>query len=618
MKRVRFLVILAAAMWASGCGKVNLKCSPGQTSCAGGCADVTSDSHNCGACGVSCSADQQCVAGACACTVAGLTGCGTTCTDLTSDAANCGACGNACPSGQACTNGACACGAGMTDCGGGSCIDLQTDAANCGACGNACAAGTACTAGKCGCGTGLSACGGACVDEQTDNGNCGGCGTVCGTGKSCQAGQCVCSPGDAICGGACVDEQTDNSNCGACGVVCGTGKSCQAGTCKCTGGKTDCSGVCVDEQTDNSNCGACGTTCTGGKSCQTGMCKCTGGQVDCGGTCFTVSADRAHCGPSCQVCTATQVCNNGCVTAPAASFTSTWGDPTGWLDSAGQPIQASLAPTSIPGVVYQCRTGPAATIGTQAFGNCDGSTGVTAVAKPTAGANGSFQIDYHYTQGSYTSNTASFPFYVHSSLNSVPKCTQKFTDAQYFAAAQAYATANPTKFSIPATPLFTGDANLKLRNPFIVIPFKQVHESIPMGFGGWPATQPFDFTTKDLSLRHKFVLSSDNKLLMLKRNFQSSGGGCINMSEHHGHGWRSPIRSCDAFIVNINGQALCISAAGTSPAVVPNTDSGGAFVSGWNVIRTAPYAAPNSGIHSTNLCGAASCQSNPALIFLPP
>ena len=620
MKLLRLVYLAGLLACAAGCGKVNLKCSPGTTACPSGCADVTTDGRNCGACGVTCGVDQACVGGSCTCTAAGMTSCGSTCVDLTSDTANCGACGNGCATGQLCVAGSCACTSGLTSCTSG-CADLQNDNANCGSCDHACVNGTTCIGGQCVCPSSSTVCSGVCVDTATDNSNCGACGNACTGGKSCQGGACVCTGGKMDCSGTCVDEQTDNNHCGNCTTVCGAGKSCTTGSCQCTGGKTDCSGTCVDEQTDNNHCGGCTTVCSGGKSCMGGNCVCPTGQVDCGGTCFVVTADRSHCGSTCQVCTSTQICNNGCVAAPAPTFTSIWGDPTGWTDSNNMPIQASLGPASgVPGIVYQCRTGPAATIGSQAFGNCDGMTGTMPTHKPTAGANGSFQTDYRYTQGSYTSPVASFPFYVHSSLNGVAKCPPKFTDAQYFTAAQSYATANPTKFTIPATPLFTGDASLKLKNPFIVVPFKQVQKSNPMFMPGspWTMTAPFDYTTKDLSLRHKFVLSSDNKLLLFKRNFKGTGGSCQNMSASHTHGNRSPNMQCDAFVLNIHGQGLCISGAGSSPAVVANFGTGGAYPTGWNLIRGAPYTAALGGTRTTNLCGAASCQSSPVLIFLPP
>ena len=700
MNRFAFSILLTLAFASFGCGKVNLKCSPGKTSCAGGCTDVTSDARNCGACGNACSDGQACTNGACSCT-AGLTACGTTCTDPQTDATNCGACGNACAAGAICTDGVCGCPTGKSDCSG-SCADLQNDAANCGTCGNACPNGDGCVNGSCGCGT-LSTCNATCVNEQTDNSHCGSCTTVCGVGHSCQAGQCKCvTAGQSDCGGTCVSEQTDNNNCGACGVVCSGGKTCVAGACTCPAGQTDCSGTCVNEQTDSMHCGTCATVCAGGKSCvaggcvcpagqtdcsgtcvneqtdnshcgtcttvcsgghtcttgtcqcgtgltdctgtcvneqtdnnhcggcstvcsggmtcQAGTCKCPSGQTNCGGTCAVTTSDRAHCGSTCAVCSATQLCNNGsCVTAPAAAFATNppWGDPTGWTDSSSAALQASLLPTGITGLTYQCRTGSVSTIATLPFASCDGASGTTAVDKPAAGADGSMETDYRYIQGAYTSNTVTYQFYAHSSLNGVAKCAPKFTDAQYVTAAQNYATANPTKFTIPATPLFTGDANLKLRNPFIVVPFKGVSESIPMGFGGWPATQPFDFTTKDLSLRHRYSLSADAKLLILKRNFAAMGtNSCINMGQHHGHGYRSPITQCDAFVVNIKGQGLCMSAAGAAPAVVNNTDSAGAFVSGWNMIRTIPYGVGNNGIRSTNLCTTGNC--NGAQTLLPP
>jgi hypothetical protein len=458
-------------------------------------------------------------------------------------------------------------------------------------------------------------CGSSCTDTLTDNSNCGNCGHACDVGTSCTNGGCGCPAGQMDCTG-CTNVLTDNSNCGQCDMVCSGGKTCQTGNCACTGVTSDCSGVCVDKMTDNSNCGQCGMVCSGGKTCQTGNCRCTGTMVACSdGNCYDVTADRLHCGSGCSVCTSSQLCDSGCSTAPTLNIASPWDNPTGWTVNGGGPISMTftLSPaTSAPGITFQCRTYPISAT-PPAFANCDGSTGTTAVYRPAAMANGTYRTEVRYLQnGAQIGTTKTYDFYAHHNLDGAAHCAPTFTDAQYFAAAQAYATANPTLFSIPASPLFTGDASLKIANPFITIPFKQVSGSNSMLSHGWSGF-PKDFAVKDLSLRHRWTLDAANKLLLMKRNYVSPAGGCRNISQMN-HAGTFDFAQCEAFVMNIKGVGLCMGNTGGVAAV-----KGTPYVAGWWRMRTVRYPSfMNSGITSSAYCGAASCSTAPNLIYLPP
>jgi hypothetical protein len=85
-------------------------CPQTETSCAGTCTDLQTDTGNCGACGQSCAPAQSCVAGLCACPPGG-TLCANACTSLSTDDHNCGSCGHTCGSGQSCVDAGCVGGA---------------------------------------------------------------------------------------------------------------------------------------------------------------------------------------------------------------------------------------------------------------------------------------------------------------------------------------------------------------------------------------------------------------------------------------------------------------------------------------------------------------------------
>ncbi|HUS33115.1 MAG TPA: MXAN_6577-like cysteine-rich protein [Kofleriaceae bacterium] len=582
MKHLWLAFLLGLA--AIGCGNITRECPSGLTDCDGTCADMQSDNQQCGECGNTCNAMEQCVAGTCQCTSGGKL-CGANCVDTATDEANCGDCGVACGTGLTCNDGTCGCPSNQMDCSG-TCIDTMTDSNNCGSCGHACLAGAACINGGCGCPTNETQCGTICANTQTDNSHCGNCTTVCGGGKTCQTGSCACTGSNIL----------------------------------------ECNGACINKLTDNSNCGACGTTCSGGKTCQTGSCQCTGGQTACGGTCYDVSADRAHCGTGCGVCSATQLCQNGCAAAPSLVITSQWESPTGWLRPTNQPIAMTfaLSPASTAtGITYECRTYLAS--GTPpAFAPCDGSTGVGTTYRPAAQADGTYKTEVRYLQnGVAIGSPTVYTFYAHRDLNNAAKCPLAPTDTAYFTAAANYATANPALFPIPAAPLFTADPALKIANPFINVPFKQVKASRSMlnSASTW-GTFPKDFVVKDLSLRHSFILGNSNKLLMMKRNYAAAGGSCQNLSQmHHVGNLTFNFAMCDVFILNINGIGLCVGRnASTNQPEVKGTP----YVAGWWRMRTVRYPSRYMSLtnqtRSSAYCATPGCRaaSSNTLIELPP
>jgi hypothetical protein len=328
---------------------------------------------------------------------------------------------------------------------------------------------------------------------------------------------------------------------------------------------------CVDLTTDSTNCGACGTTCNGGQTCQASACKCTQEKAFCNNAC--VVASRMACGPQCAACLSDEVCNQGCTAAPLPAFEKTPLDPTGWKDSAGAPIVIKLKPTGIPGTLYECRTGPEAnfTPSDPPWKPCDGGTGLMPThtpAKDAATPEGSYRTEYRYRSDSYRSPTVAFQFYVHMSLDNARTCPMAgqpvITDAEYFQAAQQFVSF-PGTDTFPAPGAASTDA-FYIRNPWIKIPFTGVHTV--NGMPTWPTpAAPFDHVVNERSLRHNYVLNATRTMLLVKRQYaHPKKNDCVNrfdfgsqMAKNRGPTGRGPEKlDCEAFVVNVHGQGMCI------------------------------------------------------------
>jgi hypothetical protein len=428
------------------------------------------------------------------------------------------------------------------------------------------------------CAPGQLQCGAGCVDPSTDGNNCGTCGHACGADGVCTGGSCSCLNGTSSCSDGCVDLTSDAANCGTCGNACGTGEACVNSACVCEPGFMRCGSTCVDLTSDSANCASCGHACTNGQTCQSSACACPGG--------------TALCGTSC--CNAGDVCNAGaCMAPPAPNIATRWNDPTGSLDGANIAVKMTFTPTGIPGTIYECRTGAAAsfTPTVPPWGPCDGAAGTTPNYQPALPTGfdqgGSMRTEYRYRlPDPYTSPVVGYPFYLHNSLNDVGSCPDvpngqvepRQSDAAYFTFAKTF---DPTNF--PTTTAFPAGA--VLRNPFISIPFKSVTTTLGERVKGYiidggtgmkfPATGAlpamFDFTVKTLSLRHKFVMSADNTMVLMRRQygFSTGAGGtdCRNLIPIGGtegqkigpNDLRAPRKAdCEAWVVNANGKGLCL------------------------------------------------------------
>ncbi|HVJ91509.1 MAG TPA: hypothetical protein VM580_17015 [Labilithrix sp.] len=327
----------------------------------------------------------------------------------------------------------------------------------------------------------------------------------------------------------------------------------------------------------------------------------------CGGQC--VVPDRTRCGPTCSPCQDDEVCSGTCVAAPGPAFETKPLNPTGWKTADG-PLTIKLKPTGVPGTIYECRTGPAAsfTPQTPAWKPCDGAAGTDPIFRPEpdpASPDGTYRTEYRYRSDTYRSSAVSIVYYVHGALNGAATCPRaghpedgpKFSDTQYFDAAVQFSQTvgqqvNPNPF--PLTGAFpalgdpsTRDDAIYLTNPFIKIPFKGVHRSESMNnitytAGGvaieWPA-EGGDYLLNERSLRHRYVMNEARRLLLVRRQYvHPKTGDCKNTfaigNENAatrgipGRGRR--LFHCEAFVLNAGGVGLCMgrNEAGTAPVPI--------------------------------------------------
>ncbi len=303
-------------------------------------------------------------------------------------------------------------------------------------------------------------------------------------------------------------------------------------------------------------------------------------------------ASRNQCGPSCAECQSDEICGTTCVAAPAPEIVTTPRNPTGWIDDAGKPISFTLKPLTVPGTIYECRTGPVSKYSATVpeWKPCDGATGTGTTHTPVPSAadpEGTYRTEYRYRSDTYRSAAASFTFYVHHSLDNVKLCGPTnggahFKDDEYFAAANLFVDGEfplaPNTFpALSATPART-DA-IFLDNPWIHIPFTAIRwsQGIARDAFGWPANGAnYDFNER--TLRHKYVMNPLRSMILVRRQYESPAKTCKNkihigsdMSGDYGpqgfgRGWK--ILDCEALVMNSHGNALCMGTAAGKPVVL--------------------------------------------------
>jgi hypothetical protein len=202
---------------------------------------------------------------------------------------------------------------------------------------------------------------------------------------------------------------------------------------------------------------------------------------------------------------------------------------------------------------------------------CTGSGNtVTPQQGVDAGADGAWITDvrWRFPDGAH-SETFPFKYYIHHTLYKAKRCASPISDAQWFAKAK-------DRLLEPKPGTFKPDnsADTFLVNPFVRVTYQPPNANNIFYAFEQDGTQQ---TVEMWSLRRRFALSSDNRLLLVARNFASSRtGNCFAASFriHNSHRkYNSEIIgfSCEAIVLNRQGAGVCLHSV-TMPggSVVPD------------------------------------------------
>lgn len=281
--------------------------------------------------------------------------------------------------------------------------------------------------------------------------------------------------------------------------------------------------------------------------------------------------------------------------------------PTGWRDSANAPIAFEMKPTGVPGTIYECRSGPEGKQGgPPPFAPCDGKQGAEPKHFPQSDPaipEGTYRFEYRYRIGEYTSPVLGYRFYTLFKLDKVATCPRpgfpddgpRYTDADYFAAADKWSKENVGQFPIDATfPAPTQDRKTSpvwLENPFIRVTFANIETSTGMkretrspATWNWP-NKGEQYVVNERSLRHQWLTDPARRMMIYKRQYArpnvpaNAPNACANTLEvgsslgrRRGPVPRGPRPiDCEAWVFNSKGQALCMTTRSgtTTPQVSP-------------------------------------------------
>ena len=241
--------------------------------------------------------------------------------------------------------------------------------------------------------------------------------------------------------------------------------------------------------------------------------------------------------------TTTATTTTATTTTATAAFTTLSVDKAyGWTSSTGAALSFALTDSGVAGAKYECRSGPSAAISSKSWGYCDGGVGTTLVAYPTLDAgtpSGTYKIQARLVSGSYTSAVGSqgeLTFYVHTSLNNVATCADEGTDAAAITAASTALGAITGTFgssSVTSVPF--------VRLDFDAVALARSNES--------------SATANLLSLRRRFVLSSDRKLVLVRRAYRSTkNANCNQYFTKRDY----QATHCSVFVGAADGRAVCL------------------------------------------------------------
>lgn len=362
----------------------------------------------------------------------------------------------------------------------------------------------------------------------------------------------------------------------------------------------DCNGFtdCDDEAcTSAANClGTCVPTGDESTGCSDNQDNDCDGYTDCfDSECAPTAACCLPTVPSTEVC-ADGVDNNcdGIIDCPVILDTFPEPPPPGRAEfeggaAAGEHVFIQLAPPAVAGdLVVQCRTAHRNQIASAAFRVCDPTDPAAldiwpipadVAAEPALNGRLQTQIRYAYPNGA-VSQIAVHTYYVHNSLSGLVRCPVPVSDADYFDAARP---------ALSPSVVFSG-SDARLAAPFVNIEFA------PPVSGRYQIAEG-DGTVELLSLRRRFVLDPENRMILMKRVYPSRRSGTCLAGSIRKHQYdlgpedtkevnRDVHNPCDAIVLNKAGAGVCILINAGVPTI-PNVPSPAWVVYNLDVFQTA-------------------------------
>ncbi len=243
--------------------------------------------------------------------------------------------------------------------------------------------------------------------------------------------------------------------------------------------------------------------------------------------------------------------------------------PTQGLPTSGDMVSLRFMTEINPNATLQCRTRRQSSLMLGAWTPCpmSGTTVKPFTADPkNAASNGAWitEVRWAFPEGA-VSDVFKFKYYTHTTLFGVARCTPFHNDSQWFAKAS-------TRLATPDAGFFRlgsrGDTYLDM--PFVRVTYEP------------PKSSVYEFyldgssVARDIySLRRRFTLSSDQRYLLITRNYRATrsgscgaGGIAIHKSNRGTSNSNFKRYGCDAIVLNRAGAGVCL-VNGASTAAGP-------------------------------------------------
>lgn len=246
--------------------------------------------------------------------------------------------------------------------------------------------------------------------------------------------------------------------------------------------------------------------------------------------------------------------------------------PTQGLPSSGREVALTFAPSIVDGAVLECMThrmtGPnGGPLVVPKFALCPGTANTvnpfTDDDSADAGHDGAWATDvrWRFPNGS-RSQIFSFKYYIHHTLHKAKRCMTSISDAQWFGKAKE-------RLLNPKAPVFRPEDP---RDTFLINPFVRVTYEPPNANNIFYAfEQDGSPHTVDMwSLRRRFALSADSRMLLIVRNYAANRSGqcfAAHFRVHLAHRtYNNNVvgHSCEAIVLNRAGAGVCLRRNGST------------------------------------------------------